>query len=353
MLKRLLLLTVLFANLGIGVAFGQDISHNTFESYPDDILASLELRDSFLRSVPRTEPTQFGLEQVISTSKLWKPGSTVTVAIQGGDATLVRMIMDAAAAWTREGNLVLDFGFNPATGTFRQWSNTDTVFVADIRVGFNERGYWSLVGNDSTDPTVASAGRASLNLQQFNIRLPPNALAVAIHELGHALGFEHEHQHPQFGCDADFRWNDDAGYVPTRDIYRQFIQDPNGRRPGIYTVLGGPPNNWPRNKVDFNLRQLPDSRMFTLLPFDRFSIMKYFFEAWMFVGGSTSHCFTSAENILLSANDKLAMRSVYPLAAPSVQLMLQKRRSDLEILLAAPLSPAARQRFVHVLSALE
>ena len=43
-------------------------------------------------------------------------------------------------------------------------------------------------------------------------------------------------------------------YVPTTDGSGRFVADPHGRRPGIYTYLGGPPNNWDRAKVDHNLR---------------------------------------------------------------------------------------------------
>jgi hypothetical protein len=42
--------------------------------------------------------------------------------------------------------------------------------------------------------------------------------------------------------DAQFRWFDDPGYVPTQDPSGNYIPDPDGRRPGIYTVLNGPPN---------------------------------------------------------------------------------------------------------------
>ena len=136
-------------------------------------------------------------------------------------------------------------------------------------------------------------------------------LIVTLHEFGHAMGFHHEHSHPVGGCELSFRWEDDPGYIPTLDQFGQFIIDRNGRRPGIYTVLGGPPNRWPQSKVDFNLRQLKNSHAYTVGPFDRNSIMKYYFGEWMFREGTASHCF-SQRNLVLSEQDKIGMQTAYP-----------------------------------------
>ena len=66
---------------------------------------------------------------------------------------------------------------------------------------------------------------ASMNFERFNQQLPDDFRGVILHEFGHALGFEHEHQHPTQGCDAEFRWDDDPGYQLTTDEYGQFIAD--------------------------------------------------------------------------------------------------------------------------------
>ena len=60
---------------------------------------------------------------------------------------------------------------------------------------------------------------------------------TARHEFLHALAFQHEHQSPMGGCDSQFRWDNDAGYAFSQDDNGQFISDPNGKRPGIYTYL--------------------------------------------------------------------------------------------------------------------
>jgi hypothetical protein len=79
-----------------------------------------------------------------------------------------------------------------------------------------------------------------MNFGGFAVSLPQDWAATVLHEFGHALGLQHEHQHPVGGCDLDFRWEDDPGYTPTFDGFGQFITDSNGKPPSVYTVLGGP-----------------------------------------------------------------------------------------------------------------
>ena len=166
-----------------------------------------------------------------------------------------------------------------------------------------------------------------MNFGGFAQHLPVDWAATVLHEFGHALGFHHEHQHPAGGCDLDFRWEDDLGYKPTKDAYGQYIEDQLGRRPGIYTVLGGPPNNWPKAKVDFNLRQLTNSHAYTVGPFDSRSIMKYYFGAWMFRLGEASHCF-SLRNTTLSEQDRIGIANAYPAARPRCRVRSSSRDSS-------------------------
>jgi hypothetical protein len=81
-----------------------------------------------------------------------------------------------------------------------------------------------------------------------------------LHEFGHALGFDHEHQIPLSACQTDFRWDNDPGYVETRDADGEFVPDDRGRNPGLYTAFEGPPNNWSKETDDFNLKELAFSK---------------------------------------------------------------------------------------------
>lgn len=192
-----------------------------------------------------------------------------------------------------------------------------------------------------------------MNFGGFDQALPGDADATIIHEFGHALGFQHEHQHPVGGCDLDFRWEDDLGYAPTLDAFGQYVEDAAGKRPGIYTVLGGAPNRWPQWKVDHNLRQLQNSHAYTVGPFDPHSIMKYFFGAWMFRDGQNSHCF-SQRNTSISAQDKVGMRTAYPDASEEMDSLLNQRKSLLNSLVGTErIQPEVKETFEIQLESLE
>lgn len=251
------------------------------ESYPDKIQARLERRERLRKTnVPDYIKGKVA-ELVFEDLKLWRVG-IVTVSFKGGNKGLHKKIADTASQWSNYGNLIFDFGLDSSTGEYRQWTANDT---SHIRVGFEYSGYWSLVGTDSDDVNIARPGEITLNLSDFDKRLPSNWKGTVLHEFGHALGFHHEHQTPDIECDFDW--------------------------PKLYDYLGGHPNYWPKAKVDHNLRQLKQGTGYTYSAHDIESIMHYSFPEWMFKSGTNSPCHTS-ENNDLSEEDKKMMGKAYP-----------------------------------------
>jgi hypothetical protein len=314
------------------------------ERYPDRLQARMEQRRRTLRTV-RPSSTGFSPHAVLNLTKQWNAGQTLKVAFRGGDSALHKDISDTVLEWTHYANLKFDFGLDPATGKYRSWSKSDTSFVADIRVSFDQSGFYSLVANDSINLTVTRPGEESLNLEGFDPQRPSDWKGVSLHEFGHAIGFEHEHQSPIAPC--DFRFDDDPGYVSTTDSFGQYVPDSQGKKPGLYTVLGGPPNNWPQAVVDFNLKQLTqDSHAYEIGPFDKDSIMKYFFPDWMFASGTHSQCYTTAENVALSDGDKAGAAKVYPRSPDRIRVASDVRVNVLrEITNNEALPKAAQQHF--------
>jgi hypothetical protein len=287
------------------------------EGYPPSVIEVLQGHHAAVLYAMRNW-NQSQVQSVIVVSKTWDPRKTVTVAFEGGTPALRSQIVQAIKPWTDSSNLHLDFGPNSSSGAYREWANSDTSFSADVRIAFGSGGYWSMVGNDSVNPALSRPNQPSMNFEGFTSELPSDWQGTVLHEFGHAVGFQHEHQSPASPCDSDFRWNDDVGYIQTKDIYGQFVPDPEGRNPGIYTVLGGPPNNWSRDQIDFNLKQLPNSVDLRLSAFDKDSIMKYYFPGWMFNNGDRSACW-SKENLSLSAEDQRAALQTYPRDAAQIQ----------------------------------
>ena len=120
---------------------------------------------------------------------------------------------------------------------------------AEIRIGFDRAdGSWSYVGRDTIDFATDPAERT----MNFGWSLTtPYGRDTALHEIGHTLGFPHEHQNPNAGI----QWDEEA----------------------VYDYFGGPPNNWDRNTTHWNVLRKLSSAEVEGSDWDRDSIMHYQF----------------------------------------------------------------------------
>lgn len=249
------------------------------EALPDNVerrILADEVRSSFQLGSSRGQIS----EQFIQRGNMWSPGQSLRVCFFGGSKRSRSAIANIAMKWTPPSAPIrLDFG---DMNDPRICGNG----LSHIRVGYNERGYWSLVGRDSI--VYADQYSQSMNLQGFDV-LPTDNLefqSVVLHEFGHALGFQHEHQAPISSCSEEFNWS------------------------YIYAYLGGPPNYWDTEKVDRNLRKLAYYSGDFAAAFDRKSIMLYTFPETFYLSGRQSSCYSSG-NFDLSEGDRAALTSAY------------------------------------------
>lgn len=165
-------------------------------------------------------------------AKKWPGRSTLRVRFLGGDTRQREMTLTRMRTLD---NLCPSIAFRHVTGG-----------PSEIRVRFDENsGHWSYVGTDCK--------RIPQNQQTMNIGLRASQSwkewdRVALHETLHALGFNHEHQHPR----GTIAWDVEAVYA-----------------------YYGETQGWSRAEVDAQvLRRSTATNIFGSAP-DRSSIMMY------------------------------------------------------------------------------
>ena len=241
---------------------------------------SNELR-RLLAARANTAPGTEGLEAVIQATLRW-PGGKISVCFFDGGMPARDHVATVATKWSEGTSIAFDFGPAGARRT------CDPANPSNVRISFRGDGYWSYVGTQARliDPNKQTLNLQGMDRAQFN----DNDNGVILHEFGHAVGFEHEHQSPKSGCQEQFNWS------------------------YLYTAMG-----WSKEEVDRNMRRLDSSSSaggLLVTTFDRQSIMLYSLEPAAFKDPAHASCFIPEPNNAISSVDRQAIAKIYPLLPP-------------------------------------
>lgn len=216
-------------------------------------------------------------------SKMWVNGTDLTYYFfqkptrwRGGNEQ-EQAVREAFDAWKQ-----LGIGLS-----FRE---VDNPAEATIKIGFDQLdGSWSYVGRDCLEYARSPSERTT----NFGWDLTTlYGRDTALHELGHVLGFPHEHQNPRAGI----VWDEER----------------------VYANLGGPPNNWSREETYWNIiRKIPANTV-DGSEWDKNSIMHYQFEAGLIREPSEYRDRPLIPESGLSSLDIETVRNLYPPLKPEL-----------------------------------
>ncbi|KAK0618938.1 metalloprotease [Immersiella caudata] len=241
-----------------------DVIRNTLEENPQNALGSTGILPFGQDSV-ENEP----LHLAVNIKKHWHPGRTLSIKFLSGSPDLHAKVEKYADLWLMYANLK----FN--------WLPMDAP-KADIRIDFQVGGgSKSLIGVDAL--LVTDQTQQTMNLE-INLKNPDEYIRrKVLHEFGHVLGCEHEHQSPL----ASFEWNKEV----------------------IYAELGRPPNSWSKSKIDRNVINRLEAKEISASIYDPDSIMLYQYPAsWFKNSGGVG----TKNNTTLSTRDREWIKQTYP-----------------------------------------
>jgi hypothetical protein len=225
---------------------------------------------------------------VYMASTVWPPSyRKLKVCFFGGTEEARKLIAEKAMEWMRpDMGITLDFGKSGIRSCKK-----DSKVEMHIRIGFEQRGYWSALGHDSVVTGFFPQDTNSMNLNGFANKTSetwsPHDTGTVHHEFGHALALGHEHQNPKSPCEEEYDW----------------IK--------VYKSLGGPPNNWPKTQIDFNMREYRYDDT-AASDFNVQSVMIYQFPPDVYKAGAKAKCYIEQPNNEISEGDRTELARLYP-----------------------------------------
>lgn len=193
---------------------------------------------------------------------IWKK-DTILYFYLGGSEILQKKIDALLPQWNELGRL--------------KFVRTQSRQSSALRISFSRGGSWSYVG---TDNLYVSKNNATMQFGWLTDQSSDDEIKrVVLHEFGHALGLQHEHQHPNNGI----KWNKEVVYA-------------------YYARQG-----WNRSQVDQNLFIAYSSAQCNMVTYDPKSIMHY-----PVPKEHTMNGYSVAWNNFLSDGDKTWIKTYYP-----------------------------------------
>jgi hypothetical protein len=261
----------------------------SLQTYVED--PSIEANEEVIKTLgnlPLSDEDRSSFSVILrpSSGKNWPVGYNISACFFSSTSNAFRSAFEAVASEWFE-NIALSLNTRSANGGYNLCENGQY----EVRVGnFGGIGSFSNVGKTRRSGPYLASGEPNVTL---NIDFGGTSGALfrflVLHETGHMLGIEHEHQNGNSKC----RFKEEAVYAH-------------------YTPLMPGNNDEQRRKaVKFNiLDRFYDIKTFYITPYDPNSVMIYFFPAAMYQDQVAAEC-AGGQPDRASEQDMAGIETIY------------------------------------------